>query len=579
MTDDHMLAPVSAALTDATKAAILDSILDGLVTIDESGAIVDFNSTAEAIFGHERSVVIGRSVEELLVPPELRPAHVDGLRRYLMEGSPHIIGRRTETEAVRADGQRFPIEITLIETDREGRRLFTGVLRDISDRRQLERDLINIAYFDPLTGLANRALLLRYITDAMEASRAYTLAVIDIDRFFNIRNSFGHVFAEELLQGLAQGLAMHLGPADRLARIGNQVFALMFDGVLPTDAVERRMEALSATVRSAITRSGSPVFLTASIGVAPVSEQHEHADDILRDAEIATSKAKDGGGNRFVCFTSAMHSRLIDQVRIEHNLRQALECEDQLWVAYQPIVELVTGHLAGFEALVRWQHPERGNIPPSDFITIAEETGLIVSLGKWVLERACRQLMEWQDIREPGWAPLFMSVNLSPRQLDESCCIDEVRAILKRTGVEPTWLKMEITESAVMNKAEESIVLLQELKRLGVRLSIDDFGTGYSSLSYLHKFPVDSLKVDRSFVIALHQSEENRAIVRIIVDLARLLGFDVVAEGIETAADANLLRALACDYGQGYFYSKPVTPKAAEALVRGRLPWLDRSDY
>jgi EAL domain-containing protein (putative c-di-GMP-specific phosphodiesterase class I) len=271
-----------------------------------------------------------------------------------------------------------------------------------------------------------------------------------------------------------------------------------------------------------------------------------------------------------------MRGKAVEQVRIEHDLRRALTNGEELWLAYQPIVDLVTGSLAGFEALVRWQHPTRGNIPPIDFIAIAEETGLIVTLGNWVLQEACRQLAEWQDQREAGWAPLFMSVNLSPRQLEEEDCVMVVRKVLDQTGIDPMWLKMEITESAVMHKAEESIRILGQLRDLGIQLSIDDFGTGYSSLSYLHKFPINTLKIDRSFVIALHQSEENRAIVRIIVDLARLLGFDVVAEGIESAADSNLLRALACDYGQGYHYSRPLPPTQALTLVRGQLPWLEK---
>ena len=222
---------------------------------------------------------------------------------------------------------------------------------------------------------------------------------------------------------------------------------------------------------------------------------------------------------------------------------------------------------------MRWNHPERGNIPPGIFIPIAESTGLVVSLGTWVLREACRQIAEWQDRREPGSAPLFMSVNLSTHQLSDPNFVQVVREVLRETGVEPSWIKLELTESAVMDKAEQSIRLLRDLRALGIKLSIDDFGTGYSSLSYLHKLPIDSLKVDRSFVSAMHQSEENRAIVRIIMDLARLLGFDVIAEGIETSADANLLRALACDYGQGYHFARPLPPADAGKLVGGELPW------
>ncbi|WP_245593606.1 putative bifunctional diguanylate cyclase/phosphodiesterase [Azospirillum halopraeferens] len=449
------------------------------------------------------------------------------------------------------------------------------LLHDMTERRQVQDDLFRLAYYDPVTGLGNRLLLVKHMADYQAVGEAFTLVTVDVDRFVEVRTSLGQGFANELLIDIAHRLARDAGPYDLLARISDHAFALLMAGDAASAEVEQRVDTVAGIVRSARSSSGAAVFLTASIGVARCSDAHERPEDVLRDAEIATAHARTGGGGRYALFDPAMHTRVVEQVRLEHDLRDALERGEGLWVAYQPIVEMVTGGLAGFEALVRWNHPERGNIPPGVFIPIAESTGLVVTLGHWVLRDACRRVADWQDKRTPGSAPLFMSVNLSPIQLGDPGFVHQVRNVLRETGVEPSWLKLELTEGAVMEKAEQSIKLLQQLRGLGIKLSIDDFGTGYSSLSYLHKLPIDSLKVDRSFVSAMHQSEENRAIVRIIIDLARLLGFDVIAEGIETTADANLLRALACDYGQGYHFARPLPPEEAERLVVGDPPWWD----
>ncbi|WP_245986527.1 putative bifunctional diguanylate cyclase/phosphodiesterase [Azospirillum thermophilum] len=447
------------------------------------------------------------------------------------------------------------------------------ILQDVTDRRQSQDDLFRLAYYDPVTGLANRLMLLKHMADYCAEKEPFTLVIVDIDRFADIRTSLGQAFANELLGDLASRLGEQGGAFDLIARVSDHAFALLVAGPCDRPAVERALEELAAVVRSARSSSGAAVFMSASIGVATAEPSHERPEDVLRDAEIATGRSRELGGGRQSWFDPAMHAHVVEQIRLEHDLRGALSRGEGLWVAYQPIVEMVTGGLAGFEALVRWTHPERGNIPPGVFIPIAESTGLVVALGSWVLREACRQIADWQDKRAPGSAPLFMSVNLSARQLSDPGFVEVVREVLRETKVEPAWLKLELTESAVMDKAEQSIRLLQDLRTLGIKLSIDDFGTGYSSLSYLHKLPIDSLKVDRSFVSAMHHSEENRAIVRIIMDLARLLGFDVIAEGIETSADANLLRALACDYGQGYHFARPLPPADAEKLLGGELPW------
>ncbi len=577
MSPDPRISALADALSGAASGApgldalrqILDAMTVKVALMDPQRRHIYANRAYLEMMGTTLDKAVGGTIGELLGQDLLRNTRGAAERA--------LAGETVQTEGwiTQADGQqRYVMRLHAPHRAEDG--TITGyfvILQDMTERRQVQDDLFRLAYYDPVTGLANRLMLLKHMADYRNMGEPFTLVILDIDRFAEIRSSMGQGFANELLDGLAQRMAAQAAAFDLIARVSDHAFAMLAGGVCDRPALESAVEELASVVRSARSSSGGTVFLSASIGVAVSMPTHERPDDVLRDAEIATARAREQGGGRQAWFDPAMHSHVVEQVRLEHDLRGALDCGNDLWVAYQPIVEMVTGGLAGFEALMRWTHPERGNIPPGIFIPIAESTGLVVSLGTWVLRQACRQIAEWQDRREPGSAPLFMSVNLSSHQLSDPNFVQVVREVLRETGVEPSWIKLELTESAVMDKAEQSIRLLRDLRALGIKLSIDDFGTGYSSLSYLHKLPIDSLKVDRSFVSAMHQSEENRAIVRIIMDLARLLGFDVIAEGIETSADANLLRALACDYGQGYHFARPLPPAEAGRLVGGELPW------
>ncbi|WP_448190147.1 putative bifunctional diguanylate cyclase/phosphodiesterase [Azospirillum sp. sgz301742] len=577
MTPDPHLDALAASLTGSdTDVPALDTLLQVMEAMPVMIGLFDThrrhvyaNPAYQSFMGNGLPDLSGRTIAEVLGDDHFRVTQAMADRA--------LRGEVVQTEGWMphpSGGQHYVIRLH-VPYRRPGGAVagYFVLLHDITERRKTQDDLFRLAYYDPVTGLANRLLLQKHMGDYQAVGEPFTLVILDMDRFVEIRTSLGQGFADELLIDLADRLGRDGGPVDLLARVSDHAFALLIAGECDPPAVERKIERVSEVVRAARSSSGAAVFLSASIGVATWSETHERAEDVLRDAEIATGRVREQGGARHAWFDPAMHARVVEQVRLEHDLRRAMERGDELWVAYQPIVDMVTGGLAGFEALMRWSHPERGLIPPVVFIPIAESTGLIVKLGEWILREACRQVAGWQEKRAPGSAPLFMSVNLSTRQLREPNFVDIVRGVVRETEVEPSWVKLELTESAVMEKAEQSIRLLQTLRGLGIKLSIDDFGTGYSSLSYLHKLPIDSLKVDRSFVSAMHQSEENRAIVRIIVDLARLLGFDVIAEGIETTADANLLRALACDYGQGYHFAKPLSAEEAEKMVEGNLPW------
>jgi EAL domain-containing protein (putative c-di-GMP-specific phosphodiesterase class I) len=314
--------------------------------------------------------------------------------------------------------------------------------------------------------------------------------------------------------------------------------------------------------------NGHEVYTTASIGIALSTTGYDHPENILRDADIAMYRAKDNGKARYELFDTVMHTRAVALLKLENDLRRAIE-RQEFHVYYQPIVSLETDQIAGFEALVRWEHPERGFISPDEFIPLSEETGLIMEIGQWVLHEACRQMRQWQISFQ---RPLMLSVNLSGKQFIQPNLIEQIKSILKETNFDPRWLRLEITESVVMENAEAATSMLLQLRDLGAHLSIDDFGTGYSSLSYLHRFPVTTLKIDRSFISRMGEGDENSEIVRTIMTLASNLGMEVVAEGIETEEQLMQLRTLKCEYGQGFLFSRPVDAELAKMMILQRSP-------
>ncbi|HWS55779.1 MAG TPA: EAL domain-containing protein [Pyrinomonadaceae bacterium] len=430
------------------------------------------------------------------------------------------------------------------------------------------------AFHDALTGLPNRALLSERLGSAIARARGaegerFALLFLDLDRFKNVNDSLGHTIGDGLLVTIARRLENSVRSADTVARLGGDEFAILLEGVKSEADAAYMAERVQREMSTPFMLDGHEVFMTVSIGIAHGAAGYEHPEQVLRDADTAMYRAKAGGRACFEVFDSTMHARAVNLLRLENDLRRAVEREE-FTVYFQPIVGLATGRLAGFEALVRWQHPERGFIPPSEFIPVAEDTRLIVPLGLWVLREACRQVVSWQPA---GPAPLTVSVNLSGRQFAQPDLVEQVGAILRETGLAPGRLRLEITESVVMEDAERAVAMLEQLKGLGVRLSIDDFGTGYSSLSYLHRFPLDTLKIDRSFVSQLDAGESRAELVRTIRTLAANMGLEVVAEGIETLGQLGRLAELGCEYGQGYLFARPLAPDAAEALVRGGTRW------
>jgi diguanylate cyclase (GGDEF)-like protein len=414
-------------------------------------------------------------------------------------------------------------------------------------------------------GTIQQALHHRQLTDP-----PVIVAFMGIDRFKVINESLGHQLGDEVLRMIAQRLVQHSPPEAKVARVGGDEFALLLTHLSITEAGEL-MDKLQYALSEPLTLRDQKLPSTLSIGVAITQPELEHKPaDLLRDAHTAMYRAKALGKTRFEVFAAGMLTEAVNRLQLESDLISALENEEFL-LYYQPIIRLRTGELAGFEALVRWHQRDRGFVLPSAFIPAAEETGLIMALGQWIFREACRQLCSWHNAF-PHYRHLTMSINLSNRQFGQADLISQIETALRETQVNSHCIRLEITESMVMGDVDAAIDLMLKLKSLDLKLAIDDFGTGYSSLSYLHRFPMDTLKVDKSFVGRLEKSNEDRAIINTILTLGQKLGMEVVAEGVETETQMAMLRQEGCDYGQGYFFAKPLSAEDALTLLQQHWP-------
>jgi diguanylate cyclase (GGDEF)-like protein len=472
----------------------------------------------------------------------------------------------TVKEALRRYGQ----EQQLAEQNWVLQQMNLKLQREISDRRRAEERLAHDALHDALTGLPNRTLFLKRLEQVLQISKAnveYQFAVlfIDLDRFKIINDSLGHMVGDQFLIAITQRLHHCLRAHDMVSRMGGDEFTVLLENMRePVEATQVAERILAALCKS-FSLEGHTLFPSASIGIVMGSQTYQNATDLLRDADLAMYEAKKTGRACYAMFTSDLHARTFKVMQLEGDLRRALE-QQEFKLHYQPIVSLSTDRLIGFEALLRWQHPQKGFIPPNDFIPIAEETGFIIPLGEWVLHEACRQMYTWHQTF-PDQAELQVSVNLSGKQLRDLMLIECIDRILSETELDGKFLKLELTESMLVDDVELTIQTLNNIRTRNIQLSIDDFGTGYSSLSYLPRFPINTLKIDRSFVSRMTSDAENLEIVRAIVTLAQSIDMDTIAEGIETPEQLEQLRMLGCGFGQGYWFSRPLDSQAATQKI------------
>ena len=569
------------AVAAADQAVFLTEVAhDAYVSVDERGRVLEWNPEAEAVFGWPRAEALGRPLGDLVVPPRHRDVYDQHLAAFIRgeDGALGVMQPRRELVALNRSGAEFPVQVTVWTTGTDGPRRICAFVRDLSERKRFEGQLASQALHDRLTGLPNRVLLRDRIEHALlRAGRrgaSVALLIADIDRFKVFNESLGHDGGDRLLVAVAARLTELLRPGDTVARMGGDEFALLCEDI----GGYHEAAGIASRVVGAFDKpfhvQGNDLSLTASVGVAVGALAGPAPELLLRDADVAMYRAKDGGRDRYEVFDETMLADATERLSVENQLRQGI-AEGHLRLHYQPIVHLDTGAIAGFEALVRWQHPVRGLLPPLEFIPTAEQTGLIVPLGRYVLAEACRQAAAWTDAHSSG-ERLRMSVNVSAKQLVQPGWSDEVAQALAESGLAPRQLVLEITESVLMDDADATAVRLEELRRLGVRIAIDDFGTGYSSLGYLRRLPVDILKIDKSFIDGVAEGPHESALARAVVKLASTLRLEAVAEGVSSRKQLLQLRRLRCPYGQGFYFSRPEPPAAIpEMLDRGVLEGVD----
>jgi diguanylate cyclase (GGDEF)-like protein/PAS domain S-box-containing protein len=549
---------------------LMDTIPDSIYFKDRDSRFTRINPYAARHFGvAEPILAVGRTDFDYFRDEHAAKAFRDE-QEIVRTGLPLV---NVEEKETRSDGSVRWVSTTKMPLrDTEGKIVGTfGISRDITQRKEFEEQLERQAFFDPLTQMPNRALFMNRLQHLFQRARRaagglrFALLYLDVDRFKGINDGLGHRAGDDLLIEIARRLEHCIRPSDTLARLGGDEFTVLLEDIASEADAVHVAGRINKELATPFLLEGQEVFSNVSVGIAFSSAHYERPEEMLRDADTAMYKAKANGRSRHQVFDVDMHQRAVSLLRLETDLRRGLE-RDELVPFYQPIVDLKTRQLRGFEALARWRHPTRGLVMPDVFIPMAEETGLIGAIGESMLTQACRQMRSWQ-LKYPRVPELTISVNVSTRQLAQANVADQVQRILTETGLAPTSLTLEITESALMQNLKASSLVIQRLHDLAVRLHIDDFGTGYSSLAYLHNFPIDTLKVDKSFVNRMTTGPGQGEIVKAIVALAQNLGMGVTAEGVETTAQESALRELNCNSAQGYLFSRPVPADEAEQII------------
>jgi len=544
--------------------SIIDHVADGVVALDGRGTIVSFSRTAEAVLGYAPGEIIGRPLHVLVAAPP--HAAIDAFAQ--IEEIAAAPGDRREMWARHKGGEIVPVEVAASKVAHNGEVLYILTLRDITIRKQTEETIRTLAYLDALTGLPNRLLFNDRLSQAIERARrndqVLAVLLLDLDRFKLINDSLGLPGGDQVLRVVGERLTRALRRSDTVARPGSDDFLVLAPGVGGAQNAARVAQKLLDALLAPIPIDSQELHVGASLGIALYPHDGESPETLTRNAETALYRAKERARGSYQFYTNDMNAAAFERLMLETQLRRAIE-RDELLLCYQPQVSLETGAVVGIEALVRWRHPEIGMVSPGEFIPLAEETGLILAIGRWVLEAACAQVRAW---REQGITGLRLAVNLSLRQFQDADLVPSVERALAASGFDPADLELELTESSIMQDAEATIAKLQALDRLGIQLAIDDFGTGYSSLGHLKRFPIQTLKIDRSFVQDITQDPDAAAIAQAIIALGESLRLRVIAEGVETRQQLELLRGFGCAEMQGYLFSRPLSATEMLELLR-----------
>ncbi|EBA04028.1 sensory box protein [Rhodobacterales bacterium HTCC2150] len=561
----------------ASLSATTETALDAIVQMDKKGKITKWSNKAEEIFGWLQAEAIGKNLGETIVPLQYREAHLSGMKHFLATGEGPVLNRRIEITGLHRNGHEFPIELSIAPFKMNGEYAFSAFMRDISEAKAAEDEINKLAFYDALTGLPNRRMLYGKLEDEMKRSDRSGLPVVlmllDLDFFKEVNDKLGHAQGDRLLVEAARRITACVRETDTVARLGGDEFMIILSNMKDVTKASHIAENIIKSLAAPFYLSEKINFISGSLGVALYPNDAQNADNLIVNADQAMYMAKDAGRNGFSYFTLALQEAAQTRLSLISDLRTALPGK-QFAVHYQPIVELATGKIYKAEALLRWQHPERGPVSPADFIPVAEEAGLIHEIGDWVFHEAIRELAHWRELFEPE---LQISVNVSPVQFRESQGSD--RRSLE--GFKKNWLNalnglglpgesvvFEITEGVLVNAEASVTEKLIAMRDAGVQVALDDFGTGYSSLSYLKKFDIDYLKIDQSFVQNLQDDTDNQALCEAIIVMAHKLGLKVIAEGVETEPQRDLLVGFGCDYAQGWLYSKAVPADEFEVLLK-----------
>lgn len=564
--------------SESKMRTLVTSMNEGLTHVDNDEVMEFVNDRLCEMTGYERDELIGKTTLDVLFDEDGREAvlRANNQRKQGISG-------QYETRVKKKSGEMMSVLVSGAPVMNDSG-VVTGTLgmfMDISERKRAEEQLLHDAFHDGLTGLANRALFMDHLRMTIERcksrhSNQYAVLFLDYDRFKVVNDSLGHAEGDELLKQIARRLERWTRTGDLVARLGGDEFVILLCEMPESEEAFQVAERIQDDLKMPFDINGREVVISASIGIALSIDGFRTAEDMVRDADIAMYSAKTKGRARYQVFNEAMRTLATTRLQLETDLRQALE-RREFEIHYQPIFNLETQAIKGFEALVRWRHPTLGLISPDDFIPTAEESGLILPLGRWILDESCRQMRFWQDSL-PLASSLVISVNLSAKQFLQTDLAEQIAETLESTGLAPCSLKLEITESYLIENSDRAVKIMSRLREIGVELSLDDFGTGYSSLSYLHRLPVNSLKIDRSFVSRMSESEENSEIVRTIVKLAQNLKMDVIAEGIETPEQLDQLNELKCGFGQGYLFARPMEAEAVAEFINGNLENMSFAD-